>query len=225
MLTTFLLGATFLFVQINEYVHLGVAAHDTAQMSVFYGLTGLHGAHVFIGLILLSSSTSAPSAGTTRPRSTGASRSRASTGTSSTSCGWSSTRRSTCSRCSCRPLPSAGEPAPLGGGGLPLPDLRGDRHRGDRRADPRAPGAALAPCRRRSPPRARWTRSAAAGPARLLGALPPPGAHAGAARGGRCRPGGNGASPAASWSWPSRSARPWASSPTSCSAPTWASTC
>ncbi len=54
MLTTFFLGATFLFVQINEYWHLGVAPHDTAQMSVFYGLTGLHGAHVCIGLLLLA---------------------------------------------------------------------------------------------------------------------------------------------------------------------------
>jgi cytochrome c oxidase subunit 3 len=54
MLTTFFLGATFLFVQINEYWHLGVAPHDTAQMSVFYGLTGLHGSHVCIGLILLA---------------------------------------------------------------------------------------------------------------------------------------------------------------------------
>src|SRR3954467_12187358 len=54
MLTTFLLGASFLFIQINEYVHLGVGPDDTAQMSVFYGLTGLHGAHVFIGLSLLA---------------------------------------------------------------------------------------------------------------------------------------------------------------------------
>ena len=53
MLTTFLLGATFLFVQINEYVHIGFAPHDFAQGSVFYGLTGLHGAHVFVGLTLL----------------------------------------------------------------------------------------------------------------------------------------------------------------------------
>ena len=53
MLTTFLLGLTFLFVQINEYVHIGFAPHDSAQASVFYGLTGLHGAHVFIGLCLL----------------------------------------------------------------------------------------------------------------------------------------------------------------------------
>ncbi|MEA2281524.1 MAG: cytochrome c oxidase subunit [Solirubrobacteraceae bacterium] len=54
MLTTFLLGATFLFIQINEYVHIGFAPQDTAQASIFYGLTGLHGAHVFIGLTLLA---------------------------------------------------------------------------------------------------------------------------------------------------------------------------
>ena len=51
---TFLLGLTFLFIQINEYVHIGFSPADTAQASVFYGLTGLHGAHVFIGLTLLS---------------------------------------------------------------------------------------------------------------------------------------------------------------------------
>lgn len=54
MLTTFLLGATFLFVQINEYANIGFAPHDHAQGSIFYGLTGLHGAHVFIGLTLLA---------------------------------------------------------------------------------------------------------------------------------------------------------------------------
>ena len=53
MFTTFLLGLTFLIIQINEYVHIGFAPSDTAQASVFYGLTGLHGAHVFIGLLLL----------------------------------------------------------------------------------------------------------------------------------------------------------------------------
>jgi cytochrome c oxidase subunit III len=53
MLTTFLLGATFLFVQINEYVHIGFSPQDSAQGTIFYGLTGLHGAHVFIGLTLL----------------------------------------------------------------------------------------------------------------------------------------------------------------------------
>jgi cytochrome c oxidase subunit 3 len=50
---TFLLGLTFLFIQINEYVHIGFAPSDNAQGSMFYGLTGLHGAHVFVGLCLL----------------------------------------------------------------------------------------------------------------------------------------------------------------------------
>jgi cytochrome c oxidase subunit III len=54
ILSTFLLGATFLFIQINEYVHVGFAPHDSAQGSIFYGLTGLHGAHVFVGLSLLA---------------------------------------------------------------------------------------------------------------------------------------------------------------------------
>ncbi|HEY0344095.1 MAG TPA: cytochrome c oxidase subunit 3 [Solirubrobacteraceae bacterium] len=54
MLLTTLLGATFLFIQINEYVHIGFAPQDHAQGTIFYGLTGLHGAHVFIGLTLLT---------------------------------------------------------------------------------------------------------------------------------------------------------------------------
>jgi cytochrome c oxidase subunit 3 len=53
MLITFLLGATFLFIQINEYANIGFAPQDHAQGTIFYGLTGLHGAHVTIGLILL----------------------------------------------------------------------------------------------------------------------------------------------------------------------------
>ena len=54
---TWLLGATFLFIQINEYVHIGFSARDGAFGSIFYGLTGLHGAHVFVGLMLLSFAT------------------------------------------------------------------------------------------------------------------------------------------------------------------------
>src|SRR5918992_870980 len=54
ILTTFFLGLTFLFIQVNEYVHIGFAPSDHAQGSVFYGLTGLHGAHVFVGLTLLA---------------------------------------------------------------------------------------------------------------------------------------------------------------------------
>jgi cytochrome c oxidase subunit 3 len=57
LLTTFLLGLTFLTVQVNEYVHIGFSPQDHAQGSIFYGLTGLHGCHVFIGLTLLSFAT------------------------------------------------------------------------------------------------------------------------------------------------------------------------
>jgi cytochrome c oxidase subunit 3 len=53
LMTTFLLGFTFLFIQINEYVHIGFSARDDAFGSIFYGLTGLHGAHVTVGLLLL----------------------------------------------------------------------------------------------------------------------------------------------------------------------------
>ncbi len=53
MLTTLLLGFTFLVIQINEYVHIGFAPADHSQGTIFYGLTGLHGAHVFVGLTLL----------------------------------------------------------------------------------------------------------------------------------------------------------------------------
>jgi cytochrome c oxidase subunit III len=57
LLTTAMLGLTFLCVQINEYVHIGFAPSDNAQGTIFYGLTGLHGAHVFVGLTLLTFAT------------------------------------------------------------------------------------------------------------------------------------------------------------------------
>src|SRR3989442_2185744 len=50
---TFLMGLTFLATQINEYFKAGFSIHDGSFASVFYGLTGLHGAHVFVGLTLL----------------------------------------------------------------------------------------------------------------------------------------------------------------------------
>ena len=53
LFATFFLGLTFLSVQVNEYVHLGWSPQDHAQGTIFYGLTGLHGAHVFVGLNLL----------------------------------------------------------------------------------------------------------------------------------------------------------------------------
>jgi len=57
LVLTWLLGATFLFIQVNEYVHLGFSARDLGFGSIFYSLTGLHGAHVFVGLCLLSFAT------------------------------------------------------------------------------------------------------------------------------------------------------------------------
>src|SRR5829696_1455404 len=57
LVLTWMLGATFLFIQLNEYVHIGFSARDFGFGSIFYGLTGLHGAHVFVGLLLLSFAT------------------------------------------------------------------------------------------------------------------------------------------------------------------------
>jgi cytochrome c oxidase subunit III len=57
LLTTAMLGLTFLSVQVNEYFHIGFAISENAQSTVFYGLTGLHGAHVFVGLTLLTFAT------------------------------------------------------------------------------------------------------------------------------------------------------------------------
>jgi cytochrome c oxidase subunit 3 len=57
LLTTALLGLTFLTIQINEYVHIGFPISENAQSTIFYGLTGLHGAHVFVGLTLLTFAT------------------------------------------------------------------------------------------------------------------------------------------------------------------------
>ena len=57
LFTTFMLGLTFLTVQINEYFHVGFAVGENAQTSIFYGLTGLHGAHVFVGITLLTFAT------------------------------------------------------------------------------------------------------------------------------------------------------------------------
>jgi cytochrome c oxidase subunit III len=57
LVATWLLGATFLFIQMNEYAHIGFSARDFSFGSIFYSLTGLHGAHVFVGLLLLTFAT------------------------------------------------------------------------------------------------------------------------------------------------------------------------
>ncbi len=53
LVLTFLMGLTFLLTQIIEYSRIGFAPRDGAQPTVFFCLTGLHGAHVFVGLTLL----------------------------------------------------------------------------------------------------------------------------------------------------------------------------
>ena len=50
---TFLLGLTFLLTQLREYSRVGFAPYTDAFGTVFYCLTGLHGAHVFVGLVIL----------------------------------------------------------------------------------------------------------------------------------------------------------------------------
>ena len=50
LIVTIMLGATFLIIQINEYAHLGFTPQDQMFGTIFYTLTGLHGAHVFVGL-------------------------------------------------------------------------------------------------------------------------------------------------------------------------------
>jgi cytochrome c oxidase subunit 3 len=57
LVLTVALGLTFLLTQIREYSRIGFAPSDGAFGSVFFGLTGLHGAHVFIGLTLLTFAT------------------------------------------------------------------------------------------------------------------------------------------------------------------------
>jgi cytochrome c oxidase subunit 3 len=57
LVLTFAMGLTFLITQMLEYSRIGFAPRDGAFGSVFYGLTGLHGAHVFVGLTLLGMAT------------------------------------------------------------------------------------------------------------------------------------------------------------------------
>jgi cytochrome c oxidase subunit III len=57
LLLTFLMGLTFLLTQVREYSRVGFAPKDGAFATIFFGLTGLHGAHVFVGLTLLAFAT------------------------------------------------------------------------------------------------------------------------------------------------------------------------
>jgi cytochrome c oxidase subunit 3 len=57
LVLTFLMGLTFLITQMIEYARIGFAPHDNAFATTFFCLTGLHGAHVFVGLTLLGMAT------------------------------------------------------------------------------------------------------------------------------------------------------------------------
>ena len=57
LVLTLALGLVFLLTQGREYSRVGFAPHDEAFGTIFYGLTGLHGAHVFVGLSLLTVAT------------------------------------------------------------------------------------------------------------------------------------------------------------------------
>jgi cytochrome c oxidase subunit 3 len=54
---TLALGLVFLLTQVREYSRVGFSPADGAFGTIFYGLTGLHGAHVFVGLTLLTVAT------------------------------------------------------------------------------------------------------------------------------------------------------------------------
>lgn len=54
LVLTILLGLAFLLTQAVEYSHVGFNTGDGAFASAFFGLTGLHGLHVLVGLILLT---------------------------------------------------------------------------------------------------------------------------------------------------------------------------
>jgi cytochrome c oxidase subunit 3 len=57
LVLTLALGVVFLLTQVREYSRVGFSPGDGAFGTIFYGLTGLHGAHVFVGLTLLTFAT------------------------------------------------------------------------------------------------------------------------------------------------------------------------
>ena len=57
LVLTLFLGIVFLLTQAREYSRVGFNPADGAFGTIFYGLTGLHGAHVFVGLTLLTFAT------------------------------------------------------------------------------------------------------------------------------------------------------------------------
>jgi cytochrome c oxidase subunit 3 len=89
-------ASTFVFVQGYEYFHayteLNLKLSSGAYGSTFFMLTGFHGFHVFIGMLMLLFITLRLMKGHFTADATSASRARPGTGTSWTWCGWASTR-------------------------------------------------------------------------------------------------------------------------------------
>jgi heme/copper-type cytochrome/quinol oxidase subunit 3 len=52
MLITLVLGTVFLAIQLIEYSHKPFALQTNAYSGLFFTITGFHGAHVFVGLLL-----------------------------------------------------------------------------------------------------------------------------------------------------------------------------
>ena len=53
LVLTFLMGFAFLATQVTEYARIGFQPGDNAFTTIFFCLTGLHGAHVFVGRSIL----------------------------------------------------------------------------------------------------------------------------------------------------------------------------
>ncbi len=53
LLLTFLMGTAFICFQGVEYVELDFGIRDNAYGSLFYTITGLHGSHVLVGLLMI----------------------------------------------------------------------------------------------------------------------------------------------------------------------------
>jgi len=54
LMLTLLLGAVFLGIQLVEYRHQSFTPATSAYGSLFYTITGFHGAHVAVGLLMLA---------------------------------------------------------------------------------------------------------------------------------------------------------------------------
>ena len=57
LVLTLVMGTAFLVTQMIEYARVGFNPSDGSFGTIFFGLTGLHGAHVFVGLTLLAVAT------------------------------------------------------------------------------------------------------------------------------------------------------------------------